>query len=538
MKNLSKKYTFGLLNHKSLLFFFEFIISVCLIYLIINKLFFNFFINTDLFNHLYAYMPKTVSGTLKSLFFSPDHYVFLLPLYENFSVKYLSQILNIHPQVCVEKYTCIFLFISFILWIFAIAQNLVKYLRKEFFIPLIAVLVLPFVIYLFDNSRFLWIFYSIVWFIGYVAISFFPILLINFCEYLYVKNGGLSKKLFFITVLLIILTAFSHEYYKFLFLGTGFLMILLDNIFIKRKINYKKIYLIYLSCVVLYVIPMIISNMMNAEYTARLAHFNVSEFFAYSLKYINLFADTVIMNNLYIILPLIILYSIAVLPNINSEKSAEQKRFSIFVISVLVTNFAFYLLLIFHSEGHYWGNILTEQNGLIFVCKLTIFNLILSCLGFILYSHKNNIRKIVTVSLVLLTFLFTYSNYNNYIVETEAFRDNANYLKKNVYILEKVYCLSKANKDEYVYLYNPNSFNYFYIEYYLYNLYNKEPISKPEKIKTKYMCNTTNLEICTKNIKDLAKTKFNYQFSQQELKNLDFSDLQDSFKMLQQSLHR
>ena len=186
-------------------------------------------------------MPETFFGILKSLFFSPDHYVFLLPLYENLSLKYLSQFLNIHPQVCIEKYTCIFLFISFILWLFAIAQNLLKYIKKEIFIPFVAVLILPFIIYLFDNSRFLWIFYSIVWFTGYIAISFFPVLLINFCEYLYVKNQTFSKKTLFITVLLIILTAFSHEYYKFLFLGTALLMILLDNIFVKRKINYLKI---------------------------------------------------------------------------------------------------------------------------------------------------------------------------------------------------------------------------------------------------------------------------------------------------------
>ena len=525
IKSLFEEITSKSYNCKCIFFVSEIVLSVALLYFITTKLLFNFFINTDLYFHLYSYMPKSVSGILKSLFFSPDHYVFLLPLYENLSIKYLSQFLNIHPQVCVEKYTSVLLFISFVLWLFVIAQNFLKYIKKEIFIPFASVLILPFVLYLLDNSRFFWVFYSIVWFVGYIVISFFPILLINFCEYFYVRNKALPKKIFLVTVLLIILTAFSHEYYRFLMLGTAFLMIVFDNIFIKRKINYTKIYLLYFLCVLLYILPMLISNLLNGEYSTRLAHLTVSEFFAYLLPYLSLYIDSVIINNLYIIFPLIILYSLAVLPDINSGKISEQKRFAVFVISVLITNFMFYLLLVFHSESHYCGNILTEQNGLIFVCKLTLFNLILSCSGFILYSCKNNIRRILMAIFIVLPILFSFLNYKNFLVETDSFRQNADYLKKNMYILEKVYCLSKSNNYEYVYLYNKNNFNYFYIEYYLYNLYNQKSISKPEKIKTKFLCDTNNPEVCVKNIKDVAKREFDYQFSQHELNNTDFAEL-------------
>jgi len=508
-------------------FIIELICSVSFIYLIIKKLFFNFFINTDLYNHLYAHIPQTFLETVKSLFLSPDHYVFLMPMFENLFIKFPSWIFNIHPQVCIDKFTSIILFFTFVLWLFSISFNLLKYIKKEVLIPVVSVLILPFLLFFIDSSRFLWVFYSIVWFTGYFAISVFPLLVISIGEYFYVINKKLSKNQIFLIAFLSVLSVFSHEYYKFLILGSAFLIILFDRFVVKRNIDYKNIYFIYIAVALCYIFPMIISNLLNSEYSDRIVHFTLTEFIDYFIKYINIYFDSIILNNMIIILPFIAIYSFAVLPDINSEKLAEQKRFSIFTISVLCTNFLFYLLLIFHSESHYFGNILIEQNGLVFVCKLTLFNLLLSSVGFVLYSQKSKISRIFTISLILATVAFSFNIYKNYRVTAEAFCNNAHYLKKNMYILEKVYCLSKLNNDKKIILFNKNNFNYFDIEYYFHNLYNKNSISKPDTIPTEYLCKTNYLEECAGKVLNFAKKEYNYTFSADELSTLDFAKLYD-----------
>lgn len=372
---------------------------------------------------------------------------------------------------------------------------------------------------------FVWIFSNDCWFLAYIFNLLFGIALYNKFEYYFVSGEKLSKKAIAVFSLLVLCTAFSHEYFKFLLLillpSVYFFNIIFNPLSFSKRDFFKKIGIYFLFFFIL-----LFNNFSSAYQLWLKDHLfqgkSINEYFTYLMKFFNAYSEFILKENLFYYL-IVLLLVLIILSFVNDKE--RNKKFFICIFSVIFSALLFFVMIGI-GDAHYDNNmyaVLPMHQGLRFCLKLTLITVIFSCFGYILsYIRTKSVYKQILVFVGFAAICFFYFNYNINL-------NNELYVPKNIrinsYIQEKVFILNKKiNKDRIFYTYNNT--DCFCDEGILYLIHTYSCTDEDYVIQ--HVCKAGDShEICRKNMIETAYKKFRYKFTEKELQELNFSSLYD-----------
>lgn len=470
-----------------------------------------------------------VHNSFAEMFFHSDHSWFLYSFLYSFIEKNMPAILNLHPQEAIVISAKIILFPVFMVFLFTMTMPLFKYSKSRKLIYWGLGLFYSFflVINALIDSDFLWVFYSCCWSIAYIFLSIFGIAFYNITEYFYVSEKKPSKIAIAIMTILFLCIAVSHEYYKFLCLIIIPIVYCLHHIVFKIKIEPKK----FFKHVFIYVFTAFVCILNNLTYSYAdwfLQHINKDESIisilsdkSFVLHYIESFINFLIINN---VLYLVLIYVVSKYILHAVKDKNRNKRFIIFTYSTLFTAFFFFIAAIVGSESYdgYVNFALPQHDGLRCLFKFTLITIFLSEIGYLIKYHPSGIRKYIAVfgfaGLGLLSK-------NNFFLQIKPVHFFQKQVKTNLYIAEKMFILNKKinNNNIYYFYNNEGMFNDNGIVY-LVNIYKSN--YKPHEYSVHHVClPEDNLDVCKDKMIQTAFEKTGYKFTEQEVKELNFSSL-------------
>ena len=378
--------------------------------------------------------------------FYNDHGWFFCGFITTVTNKYLPEILKMHHQDYMSKYNIYFILGIYITFILSLLGNFEKYFNKKtysaiaiFLIGAVAIILQ----YCSNGDAKLWWFNHDIWFYGYIFNSLFPIFLFSRMEKYYVtEQTSFSKYEIISFIIFVIITAFGHEYYRVLVITTIPLVFIFNNLLCKNKIEFEKFFLFYISLVIVNSL-LLFNNFFQMWIVDRARTLN--ECIKIFIPYIKDYCHTVILNNIFLFMMIIILSVVSILLTKNSEKC---KKILIFSYSVIFSILFFNLIIIFGTEQYEFS---FNHPGVIFITKIMLFWIILSLLGYLLSENqKVGYKSVIVLFMAILGIAYCYQY--KYCFNTQAQTSYEKTFRQKIYLFEKMFvAYGKDHKTAYIF---------------------------------------------------------------------------------------
>lgn len=444
-------------------------------------------------------------------FKNSDHSWFILSMFWSMGARYLPEFLKMHPQVWASNFNFWALFIGMLLVQLSILDNFTKYFSRKNFRILWLFLIFPLYCSFLNAADASWILADDCWSYAYIIIPVFSIVLFSEVEKFYIKNDFKNASKFHkvILFLLFLCVAVSHEFTRFILCSSLFIGYFLHILFVNRKINHKKFWLIATFVVLASVI-----NFASQRFQWWIeTKLNSSNFILHSLlNYFSGFYQNVLLDNKFQILAILILIAIALM---FTPKNAERKKLIVFTSAMTVSIFLFSLIIIIGQEFQYFA---FNHCGVKFLTKMYLFNVILSLIGWLIVNIKLNSIKVYTV---ILTFLMLYFGAKPItFIDREMIESNYN-IQRRIYILERIFSLYSRQNKVFLDCQDLETFIPHYSLIYFIYLYDRgADFYDYEQVK--FCLNGETYEECNKKLVDFLKDKTNYDLTEEEIEKQDF----------------
>ena len=521
-----KEFLKTLIHNKTLWYFLFLFISVSVILFFTKGLFECFSVLSENFGYPYYSFSKFIPhNSILQIFTSSDHGWVIFSIFHVLSLRYLPQILNIHPQVCMEQYTVFFLFFIFICFLYCLAENLFKYNKNKIYTPISILLVYPLFFLLLYNAKFYWIFHSSCWIFCYFLLPLFPLLLMNQFEYFYVTQEPIPRKQIKIFILLTICTAVSQEFFRIVLI-----LALLLGLFLQRIIFKKKLSIEILRNSFFFIITnslLFFTDTFNSIFHRRCDAISTINVKTYIINFLTDYKSYFIEKNTVLFITLFVSWFFIFSFIKNKE---TNKRFFIYSVSILISTLLFILMTAISVDYDGINQEILSHSGLRFIFSIILLNLIFSAIGYI-NKYKETIIDKINMTLIIFSILFI-------VIITNAkdifyFKNEYNiskFFRENTYILEKVYLLNKKeNNNNIIYTYCDTNISqaliYRGIDQYLINTYKK--YGKTEDYEMYSVCDNndeTLYDLRAKMLK-LSEEKLHYKITEEEIEKHDFAKL-------------
>ena len=475
--------------------------------------------NESLFMPFLSCSHSIPSDSILQIFTSNDHFYVILSVLHVFTQRYLPELLKIHPVECYEKYTVWLLFISVYFLLIVFVKNLFKYISNnkfvDIFAPFLSVLFIFVILKFTHRIGFTWVLQHDCWTYAYILLPAIAFILFYEFEKYYVLEKSLNKRQIFVFCSLLIINAFSNEYFRFIICCGLFLGFILHLLILKTNISKNKFLLTWIGISILNCLVFFTSNFQD-WFAERNNHYTLSDLINIFPNFISTYFNKVIMENKWFFI-FIALFLIAV--GLFVKNKDRNKRIFIYTISVIISALLFQILIIVGLEEGYNIQYSFQHQGIKMLTKMILFSLNLSLLGY-LFAYCKNIA--ITIGLTVISLLPFYYGYDPEIYNFKYNKEEVLNYKRELYILDRCF-ISISKKTDIFYTYQKSwvvcpdfSFSYFS------NLYGNEQGN--EYRQKVYVCNDNdNTEVCENKMKDFIKQKTGYVFSEEELKKLDFS---------------
>lgn len=290
--------------------------------------------------------------------------------------------------------------------------------------PIIFSLILclsPFLILsILNRTGFIWCFMINQYYTGYVASIIFFLLFWHKLSLLYIKEIKFTKKNFFILTILIFLTAMSNE---MLYITAGTLLFLLsiDSIFTKKYFRYFFLLFILTVCTILFIIFLPGTTDLYNEFGLS---FKLSLNLELIIAFAKLFFKYILVKNIFLIIPLIVSFSILFFTKKNKEKNNKVIKyilftltgFLIFIVGTLLLPLTCYCTT---EKYKFWF----LHQGLLSTFGICLYCISLYLTGYVFCTITKLNLKILSITIFILSsFLnihlyyipFEYTSYNAY----------------------------------------------------------------------------------------------------------------------------
>lgn len=465
----------------------------------------------------YWTLSNVANDGILQIFTSSDHSWFILSMVHVLTFRYLPEFLNLHPQICTTNILSFFVFFIVILYCAVFSENLTKFFKNKISFLLGILLVFPIIIYCAQKADFLWAFYNIIWIYAYFLLPMFPLLLMKEFEVYYILGGNNYNKIH-IVLFLMLFTAISHEFFRIVFIIALFVGYMF-HCFLLKNINHKKFWLKYsiftAMNMLLFISPQFIEL---TKYRCEMTSYrNYGYIVNLLFKFLSGIQEFFLLSNICLFIVLFILWTVIFF---FVKDKIEKIKFYIYSFSLLLAAFIFIIIMFF--VNNYNDMFILTHSGLRFLFSGLLLSLICSSISFVIkYAKSNIIKNIVKFLMILPLFLFLNKdifNFNETINWVDTYRQDA-------YILEKVYLLNRGGK--YIYMYNRSDNSrpdFVGAEVYLSHLYGPQEV-KFESERVKEVCNTSDeWHVCRENMIKKAE-ELGYVFTEEEIKNHNFSEL-------------
>lgn len=465
--------------------------------------------------------PSIGDNSIWQLFTSNTHFYIFLSVINVFTQRYLPEIINIHPIECMEKYTNLFLFTCVYFLVLVFVQNFLKYLNiknKIFYVstPLLGIPIFLLILSFLQQLFFQWVLLNDVWFYAYILLPAIAMTLFYEFEKYYVLNKKITKRQIIIFCCLLLINAFSNEYFRFVICFGLLFGFCLHWFFINRSVNKSKFFLTWLFISILNSLTFLTPNFKNWYF------FNNNDYNALTLinkipQMIKSYWHFTFEENILLLL-IIAIFSIAIVKFVKNKE--QNKRLLIFFTTIILSMIIFLIAINIGTLKYYNLDFTFEHQGIRIITKYLLLYLVLSLSGYLLqYGEKEG--KINAIA--PLIFLICCSVCNKNIFNFEEITKEALTNKRKIYIMERCF-VETGKKNKIFYQYNrswPATIGGLSLRYLL-NLYDRN--SNVEDYQTVFVCEENdNNEICEIKMRNRIKKDSNYIFSEEELSKLDFS---------------
>lgn len=474
-------------------------------------------IHESLFEPFSSEFPWITADNPFFLFFSNVHPYCISSFFLTLTNRFIPELLHTHPMNYILNYNYHILVLCFLLQLYVIKENFVKYFQNKNFLNIFLLIIFPIVTcILFEN-----LFFATsddCWGYAYILIPSFAYALFSQIEYLYVTGEKISKKKICLLTVLFICVSVSNEIFKLMLCSGAFILYILHIVFINKRINHKKYWLLYIIGVII-LLQSLLNPALNVWVSTKDCHYSVTQI-------INMLPNCFVhMFNIYVMKNILIIGTLVSLCFLLlfSPKSIQKKKLSLFLISILLSLLITLLSFILGYENYQNITYMFEHRGIVFITKIVLLNLIFSILGYLICTQKNIYNKFI-IPLIIFLILFIPSvklikDYYNGVIPAVKYEKYM--LLKRFYILERLFTDYGIKNKIYFYDYKNGDINELGI-YYFKNLYDRN--SDISDYKSEYICDyLDNFAQCEHKLINFTEQKTGYTFTNEELEKLDFS---------------
>lgn len=445
-------------------------------------------------------------------FLQNDHTWFVYSAFYCLCNRFLPLLLNLHPQMF-YKYCYSFIMFGYYLCFFlAMRGNFTKYSKAKYGV-LWTLAIFPIAMQALTYSGFLWAPKNDTFTLPYVFLTTFFILLANMFEKIYVKDlfAQTSKREWITLLVLFAIVSISHEFPKFIICMGGIIGFFLHYFFVNKNFNKKRFWAIYglilASNLVLFLTPNF-----QLWFTERDNHLSIASFIADLPHMASAYFQTVIIENwLY----LAVLAVLLVFFKFTVKNLTEKRKLFVWTMSILVSIFAFSLVIVIGSENYEYSFM---HPGIRFLSKIFMLNLIFSLTGYLL-SYDCGFKKKATA--LAICFLPLLCSIQRYTLDCSFFEEEIYQARYRAYLLERFFLVHEKPAKVYYKIQDKIFFEKNSLRYYLF-LYDRNHLQADYQEKN--LCEPTDtFEDCNKIITDILKKEHNFEFSKEELDKLDFN---------------
>lgn len=475
-------------------------------------------IHESLFEPFRSEFPWLKSDSPLILLFSNPHPYCILSFFHTLTNRFIPEFLHTHPMNYILNYNYNILILCFLFQLYVIKENFIKYFQNKKFSDILLTIIFPIFFCILVKNLDLAI-NDDCWGYAYLLLPAFAYALFSKIEYLYVCNEKITTKDIFILVVLFISVAVSNEIFKLMLCSGAFILYILHIIFINKRINHKKYWVLYVIGVVI-----LLQNLLNPVFASwvstRINHYSVMQIINMLPDYFAKMYNVYFTNNLLLALVLILLCFLFLL----SPKSVQRKRLLLFLISFVLSLFITLSSFILGYDKDYSGvTYMFEHLGIVFITKIVFLNLIFSILGYLICIQNNIYKKIIIPIIIFLILLVptVKSVKYNYHKVISYYGYEKYMLTRRFYILERLFVDYGVKNRIYYRDYKRGSINFAGI-YYFKNLYDRK--TSPDYYRAGYICRDTDtFPACQHKLIAFTEEKTGYTFTEEELRRADFS---------------
>lgn len=355
------------------------------------------------------------------------------------------------------------------------------------------------------------------WTYAYILLPAIAFILFYEFEKYYVLEKSLNKRQIFVFCSLLIINAFSNEYFRFIICCGLFLGFILHLLILKTNISKNKFLLTWIGISILNCLFFFTSNFQD-WFAERNNHYTLSDLINIFPNFISTYFNEVIMENKWFFI-FIALFLIAV--GLFVKNKDRNKRIFIYTISVIISALLFQILIIVGLEEGYNIQYSFQHQGIKMLTKMILFSLNLSLLGY-LFAYCKNIA--ITIGLTVISLLPFYYGYDPEIYNFKYRKEDALNYKRELYILDRSYISISKDADVFYNYHRFWPFSHPLAFYYFTNIYGCKNGEGNKYKQTVYVCeDSDDIEVCENKMKDFIKQKTGYVFTEEELQKLDFS---------------
>ena len=397
-----KNFLNSILKFEYLLVIVTFGIIIYLMNPLVNMMYLG---NESLFMPYMSFSPIVHVDSPLQIFTSSDHSWFIHSAFYVLTNRYLPELLNMHPQESIilvsnTWFLCIFLFL-----ITALTESFYKSFKIKNLYSVVLFFIFVILLTIILDPDFVWFFQNDCWYYAYVFMPIFALVLYNDVQHFYITDKKLSKRELFVTFGLFLCVALSHEYYRFVLMGTLLISYILDKIVFRKIPSLQTLFkhvLIFVGLIFCNLLTCL-TSIYKVWFESHYYEYTIATFFDYLEDYWVLFKQNVILDNIFFytaIILAVILISLFV-----SNKQSNKKLF-ICVFSAIVSIFIFFFAILIGKDDY--DSALAQHVGLLFLTKLLLFNLCLSCYGYLISHIKLKYRRCLFCFIIVFVLVFSY----------------------------------------------------------------------------------------------------------------------------------
>ena len=477
---------------------------------------------------------RDVNSSPLQIFLCNEHHLYLYSAVYVLTQRYLADFLQIHPSVYLDSYQKFLYFGFFILLLYSLLRNFMKYFPKQRFMCLLIPFAALFVLKPITDFYFLWILSHPAWCISFVFLPAFLFLFLSDVGYNYVNLKKPSKSELFLTVFLILVLSVSQGFHRFILCIGSITVLIVHKLVFKTEFNKK--YLLFWVLIV-FICSLNFRDKSFIGWLSERLIFNrhpegCSVFtFQFLAQYFSEYFNLLIKSNvLYINLLALLLLFVHFFVN----DKERNKRLYIYIFSLLFSVYLFFVVIILYG----CSDISYQNQGLRLSVIYIFIYCILSVFGYLLKMSENKGLNIFMISFALLQFftVFTIPDYG----KVGLWQKNiTNRTKKAVYLIEKMFVLYGKEHKKYYYIKVVDDI-YDKSVIYLLDRYDKNSsIKNYEMIEVcEVIPSSETAEICYNKYIELIKEKTGYTVSKEELEKHDFSVFDEYSANYRKNIHK